>query len=179
MRRLTSPFIALVVVLMSTPAFAADPSPLDDAAAAIERASKAPDGIRVVVGHLSRELGIPAGTLREQRMRTGLGWGDILIAHRLATAAKLSFEQVINRFRDGKTWEEIARDQNVDVRTLLNAVRESQAAIAASADDKAPPSIHMEGPGRASSAPAVTNPTGVPGTPGPGETYSDPSRRRR
>ncbi len=47
-------------------------------------AAPAPEGDRVVLQRMSQELGVPAATLRAQRERTGLGWGDLLIAHRLA-----------------------------------------------------------------------------------------------
>src|SRR5690349_717536 len=57
---------------------------LAQCAAAIDTAAAEPDGERVVLGHLSRKLRVSAETLRSQRMQTGLGWGELLIANRLS-----------------------------------------------------------------------------------------------
>ncbi len=48
--------IALVILFGVVPVCAADAPTLEDRAVAIERASTRPDGARVVLGHLSREL---------------------------------------------------------------------------------------------------------------------------
>jgi len=40
-------------------------------------AAPVPDGERVVLGHLSRKLGMSADALRAQRAQTGLGCGDL------------------------------------------------------------------------------------------------------
>src|SRR5204862_469539 len=66
------------------PAVAEPSPPLAERAAAIEAAAEEPDGERVVLGHLSRTLGMSAEALRAQRAQTGLGWGDLLIANRLS-----------------------------------------------------------------------------------------------
>src|SRR5205814_1251801 len=58
------------------PPAVAEPSvTLAERAAAIEAAAEEPDGERVVLGHLSRKLGMSAEALRAQRAQTGLGWG--------------------------------------------------------------------------------------------------------
>src|SRR6185295_15197307 len=96
--------LALAIAATAAPAWSADPSPLAERAAAIERASTAPDGYRVVVGHLSRELSIPVDGLRTQRLQTGLDWGAIFIANRIAKDAGMSFDQVVTELRAGKQW---------------------------------------------------------------------------
>lgn len=53
------------------------------------------DAEQVVLYGLSRDLGIPAATLKAQRERTNIGWGDLLIANRLAQKTGLTFEQVV------------------------------------------------------------------------------------
>ncbi len=65
-------------------------------AAAAPAPALAPDEEQVVLDRLSRELGIPAATLKAQRVRTRPGWGDLLIAHRLAQKTGLTFEQVVS-----------------------------------------------------------------------------------
>ena len=102
MRCAASVLIVLAVALGTGPAWSADPPSLEERAAAIERVSKEPDGDRVVVGHISRKLGIPVETLRTQRTQTGFGWGELLIANRLSSAKGLTFDQVVAEFRSGK-----------------------------------------------------------------------------
>ncbi len=110
-------------------AWAADAPTLEERAAAIERAAQERDGNRVVVGHLSRTLGIEVETLRAERARTGLGWGEILVVHRLSRGTRLTFEQVVAEFEGGKTWEQIARDHGVDLAQLANDVAQSQEVV--------------------------------------------------
>ena len=114
---------------------------LAERAAIIERISTEREGIRVVVGHISREIAIPVDTLRAQRAQTGLGWGEILIAHRIAREAKVSFDDVAAEFRGGKSWEDVARARGVDVEKLTAAVERSQVTMERRGEDKAPPPI--------------------------------------
>jgi len=72
---------------------AADAPTLEDRASAIERASTLPEGVRVGLGHLSRELKLSAETLRADRTKTGLGWGELLIAHRLSRSTQVPVDR--------------------------------------------------------------------------------------
>jgi hypothetical protein len=123
---------------------AAQPETLASRAAAIERASTAPDGFRVVVGHLSRELGVPVDALRMQRLRSGLDWGGIFIANRLAKETGLTFDEVLAAYRGGKSWEAIVREHNVDLAKLTAAVQRSQQVVERRAEDKAPPPMEWK-----------------------------------
>jgi hypothetical protein len=130
--------IALAVGLYAAVSLGADPPTLEERAAAIERASNEPDGVRVVVGHISRELRLDAETLRAQRAQTGLGWGDILIANRLAREAGLPFDQIAAKLQSGKRWAEIATAHHADLDRLSRAVERSQEVVEQREEDKAP-----------------------------------------
>ena len=136
--------VLLAVLAGAAPAWSQDAVTLAERAAAIERASTAPDGYRVVVGHVSRELSIPVDVLRGQRLQTGLDWGALLIANRLAREARLTFEQVVAESRGGKTWEDIARAHNVDLAKLAGAVANTQSVVERRAEDKAPPPMEWK-----------------------------------
>jgi len=72
---------------------------------------------------LARQLGIPAHTLMAQRRETGLGWGEILIANRIAQQTGTSFGQVVAEAYTGKGWGEIARSHHLDVGALVREVK--------------------------------------------------------
>ena len=85
------------------PPAVAEPSvTLAERAAAIEAAAEEPDGERVVLGHLSRKLGMSAEALRAQRAQTGLGWGDLLIANRLSLETHAPFDALVAEMRGGR-----------------------------------------------------------------------------
>ena len=137
--------VRLSIVLALTLAMAviagAQAPTLADRAAAIDRVVTQPEGYRVVVGHISRELGIVVDTLRVQHAQTGLSWGEILVAHRVSREAKVSFDQIAAEYRAGKSWEDLARDHKVDPLKITAAIQRSQGVVEQRAEDKAPPPI--------------------------------------
>jgi hypothetical protein len=150
-RRAASLLSVLAFVCSSQTAWSGDAPTLEDRAAAIERASQQPDGIRVVVGHLSRKLDISVETLRVQRAQTAFGWGDLLIATRVSRATGMSLDQVAAEFRSGEGWEALARRHHVDLDTLTRDVEQSQESIEQHAEDRTPHAVELGG-GRPSSS---------------------------
>ena len=128
--------IGLVAVFAVARAWSTDAPTLQERASSIERVAAEPDGYRVVVGHISRKLGIPVDTLRVQRNGSGLGWGELLIANRVARETGVGFDQIVGEFRGGKGWEEIARDHHADLDALRRDVQLSQETVEHRADDK-------------------------------------------
>ncbi len=160
MRYATSSLIALAAVLGIGLAWGADTPTLEELAAAIESVRTGPDGERVVIGHISRKLGVSAEALRAQGTRNRLGWGDLLIANLLSQATKLTVDQVVAELRNGKGWADVARDHNVDVDRLTKDVQASQQAMAQRAEDR--------GPARTTTPPSQATPAPAPGpAPGP------------
>ena len=139
MRRIAS--LGAVLMLAVAMIAGAQAPTLADRAAAIDRVLTQPEGYRVVVGHISRELGIVVDTLRAQHAQTGLSWGEILIAHRVSREAKVGFDQIAAEYRTGRSWEDIARDHKVDLQKITPAIQRSQSVVERRAEDKAPPPI--------------------------------------
>ena len=147
--------ITLVVAVIA----AAQAPTLADRAAAIDRVLTEREGYRVVVGHISRELGIGVDILRAQQAQTGLTWGELLIAHRLSREAKVGFEQIAGGYRSGKSWEDLAREHAADLAKITAAIQRSQTIVEQRGEDKAPPPIQ--------GTPSVTPPSsGMPPVPG-------------
>jgi len=133
--------MVIALALGAGPARAANPPTLEESAAAIERVSTERDGIRVVVGHLSRKLRISGDTLQEQRKQTGLNWGQLLIANRLSKEKDLTFDQVVAEFKSGKSWETIATDHKVDLEKLTEDVRRTQEVVQTREEDHPAPML--------------------------------------
>jgi hypothetical protein len=122
----------------ASPPAEAPPPTLAERAAAIERTAGEPDGERVVLGHLSRKLTMSAETLRAQRAQTGLGWGDLFIANRLALETQTPFESLVAELRGGQDWEGVARAHGADLARLQKDVRASEEAVEQRSEDKSP-----------------------------------------
>lgn len=152
MRGTTSAIAVLILVLVNGLAWGGGPSTLGERAAAIEQASKAPDGERVVAGHVSRALHLSVETLRTERLQTGLGWGELLVAHLVAKQGKFPFGTAVTEFRSGKTWEQIARDHAVNMDKLGQEVQGSQEMVERRSEDSYPQRLQLETDGLRPSA---------------------------
>jgi hypothetical protein len=82
------------------------------------------------VDRISAATGVPAATLQAQRASTGLGWGSLEKAHLLANATGQSFDDIVALHRSGQGWGKIARNNGVNLGTLVsNAHRSSNATV--------------------------------------------------
>jgi len=137
MRYAVSSLVLVLCAIGST--WGADAPTLGELAASIERVRSGPDGERVVVGHISRRLDMSVDTLRAQRAQTTLAWGDLLVANLLSKGAKVTVDTVAAEFRNGMTWEDIARRHNARLDELISEVRQAQESMEQRAEDRAPP----------------------------------------
>ena len=144
---------AVVVAFAGGPVRGADSPTLEERAVAIERVVEEPDGARVVIGHLSRKLHIPTDELQTQHKETGLGWGELLVANLVSRMGKVTVAQVVGEFRNGQTWETIARDHHVNLDKLEDAVEGSQEIVERREEDRAPATSSGDGSKRRSSGP--------------------------
>lgn len=116
------------------PAWGAEPAaPLDDHAKAINRAAATPEGGQRVVEHLSKELNVPAASLRAQREQSKLGWGELSIANRLSQKTGVPVDQLIAEHKSGKGWGVIAKERNVKLGPMVSELKKSDQALEAKA----------------------------------------------
>ena len=146
----------------------AEPPTLGEYASAVDRALTAPDGERVVLGFISRQLQLPAETLRLQRLQTGLSLGNLLVANRVAQLAKAPVEQIVTEFKGGRSWDDIARAREVNVDRLRDEMKYSQETVEQRLEDKAPRPYRADEPVTRQPAPTV---------PGTGPQIPTPPRR--
>jgi hypothetical protein len=87
---------------------------LDALAAGVERAAAAPHAERAAVDRMAQALTKSADTLRAERASSRLGWGDLYIAHRIATRGGHPVDKVVGARRSGATWTQIAEEAGVE-----------------------------------------------------------------
>ena len=155
-RYAASSLVAIAVFLAVGLSWGADPPTLEELAAAIDRARTGPDGERVVAGHISRKLAVSVESLRVQRARTGLDWGDLLIANLLCKTKEPTVDHVAAERKGGAGWSDIARHHNVNLDQLREEVQQSQQAMEQRSEDRGPPRSS-----ETQSSPPTTAPTTV------------------
>lgn len=111
----------------------ADQAHLDDHAKVINRVAQTPEGEQRVVDHLSRELNVPAATLRARREQSKLGWGELSLAYRLSQKTEVPVDQLIAEHKSGKGWGAIAKEHNVKLGPIISEIKKSSHALEARA----------------------------------------------
>ncbi|MEY2557826.1 MAG: hypothetical protein QOE34_1251 [Verrucomicrobiota bacterium] len=72
-----------------------------------------PGGAERVLKSISASTHLPSATLEKEKAKTGLSYGDLYIAHAIASAAGKKFDQIVALKTKGQTWDQIADANNV------------------------------------------------------------------
>ncbi len=94
--------------------------------------SASASGDATVTTRISKEFGVSAAALANQRQQFGVGWGQILIAHTLEASAKneVSADQILDLRQEGMGWGEIAAGLGLSLGKTVSAVSaESRVAL--------------------------------------------------
>ena len=111
--------IAAVFLGLVAPTFAQDYIILDRRADEFDRWQDRVDwnyGRPVIV----REFDVTDVLLEEQRTRTGLGYGGLMIANALARETGRSFDDIVAMKQSGMGWGRIAQENNVRIGPLVS-----------------------------------------------------------
>ena len=79
-----------------------------------------PDGRGRVLTSISRQTGVPIGTLEAQREQTRLGYGGLFIANSLASATGKTFDEIAALKASGHGWGWIAKQNNVKLGPIVS-----------------------------------------------------------
>ena len=109
-----------VVALAVLPAAAQDR--LDAVVAAVDRATTPAAAEAAAVDRMAKFLDTTPDVLRAERASTRLGWGDVFVAHRIATRGGHPIAKVFAARRSGAAWGEIAEEARVDAGALVQDV---------------------------------------------------------
>ncbi len=80
-------------------------------------------GQEAVFDSLSKQLNIPVDTLKTQQANTNFGPGQLFIANSLATASGKTFDQMVQEFKSGKGWGEIAKENNLNLGKVVSGLK--------------------------------------------------------
>jgi hypothetical protein len=152
--------VLLALVLAAGPAAAEDR--LDAVAAAVDRAVT-PAGESAAVERMARFLATTPQALRAEQAGSRLGWGDVFLAHRIATRGGHPLDKVMAARRTGAPWGDIVKDARVESDLLVQDVAalwpDAARATPGSGDAARPGPPAGAGSAQSATSPAGTAPT--------------------
>jgi len=113
--------VAVAVLLLLTTAASAQDR-LDELATVVNQSTATPKTEAAAVERMAKTLGTGADALRAEHTASGLGWGDLFLAHRVAKRGGHPVDKVIAARRTGANWTEIADEARVDADALVGDV---------------------------------------------------------
>ena len=119
MKTIFKSLAAAAFLALAAPAFAQDYIILDQRADEFDRWQ---DRVDYSYGNpvVSREFDVPVVVLEEQRTRTSLGYGGLMIANALARETGRSFDEIVAMKQSGMGWGRIAQENNVKLGPLVS-----------------------------------------------------------
>ncbi len=107
-------FLTLVIFFCATAAWTQTAS-ISQMIRSVNADAQKPGGPERVLKSISASTHIPVAALAKEKASTGLSYGDLYIAHAIASAAGNSFDQIVRLKMQGQTWDKIADDNNVSL----------------------------------------------------------------
>jgi len=69
---------------------------------------------------------VGATTLEQEKVRTGLSFGEVYVAHSLALATRKKFDTIVVLKKSGQSWAQIAKSHNVSLKGSSELIKEMQ-----------------------------------------------------
>ncbi len=98
-------FFLTLVVLLSLITVRAQAASIAQTIANVNADAKKEGGPERVLKSISTSTHIPVATLEKEKARSGLSYGDLFIAHAIASASGKSFDQITTLKAKGQTWD--------------------------------------------------------------------------
>lgn len=104
-------------------------TPLGKAVATLDaKADTVVEGYTLLPTAVSWQTKVPAEVLKKQRAKSGLTYGQLLVANSLATGSGKSFEQILALRAKTQSWSQLAENIHVSAKSIvgrLNAADDS------------------------------------------------------
>ena len=107
-------FFLLVLLLCASTGWTQTAS-ISQTIASINADAQKPGGSEHALKSISASTHVPVATLENEKARTGMSYGDLYVAHAIASAAGKSFDQILKLKKQGQSWDKIADDNNVSL----------------------------------------------------------------
>ncbi len=78
---------------------------------------------------VSSELSVPVNVLEEQRTRTNLGYGGLMIANTLSRETGRSFDEIVAMKQSGMGWGRIAQENGVKLGPIVSRLDRADSAF--------------------------------------------------
>ncbi len=107
-------FLALAVLFFGSAAWLQAAS-ITQTITSINADAQKPGGPERALKSISASTHVPVATLAKEKASTGLTYGDLYIAHAIASASGKSFDQIAKLKTKGQGWDKIADSNNVSL----------------------------------------------------------------
>lgn len=108
-------FVLTLVVLLIATAVRLEAASINQTIASINTDAKKTGGPERVLKSISASTNIPVATLEKEKSKSGLSYGDLYVAHAIASSAGKKFDDIVRLKAQGQTWDKIADDNNVSL----------------------------------------------------------------
>jgi hypothetical protein len=106
--------LALAVLLFASTGWTKEMS-INQTIAGIDADAQKPGGPERALKSISASTHVPVATLEKEKASSGVTYGELYIAHAIASASGKSFTEIVKLKKQGKTWDKIADDNNVSL----------------------------------------------------------------
>jgi hypothetical protein len=117
------------LLMLTTSLAADDQTDLQKSADNLDRAARTAEGRQRVLAEIAKETNLPVSTLETQQAATKFGFGELLIANKLAAATGKTFNELAALRTAGKGWGEIAKDNGVKLGEIVSAAHRAEQAV--------------------------------------------------
>jgi hypothetical protein len=128
----TKSILLAAVVLFCTIAGWSQAASINQTIASLNADAQKPGGPERVLKSISASTHLPVAALEKEKAKFGLTFGDLYVAHAIASASGKKVDEIVGLKKKGQTWDKIADDNNVS----LGGKKQSKAA--ANTGPKAP-----------------------------------------
>lgn len=115
-------FILMITWLLTPIAYSDDSAAINQLISDINQAAKTNKArmLRIMVINTD----VNASILEQEKVRTGLTFGEIYVAHSLAMASHKSFNEIVALKNSGQSWSKIAQTHKVSLKGSVAALQE-------------------------------------------------------
>ena len=87
------------------------------------------DGYALIVPAVKLQTGVPAETLKWQRQKTGLTYGELLVANSLASGSGKSFNDILAMKNKGQSWSQISQSLRINIDSITTRLKTAEESV--------------------------------------------------